>query len=191
MKLVVEAMDIMHRRNLDGFCIASSDGDFTPLIARIRANALSVYGFGAKTAPEAYKAEFDKFCEYDTLLAAEKKTTMDTVVRPGTTLTASLAPTKARPAQVKTTRPTQPAKPPIVLIPAELRKTILDAIEETTGSNGRAHAGPLGNAIRRRLPNFRSKDYGYGTLVKLLLDLEGVRVTKEGTVTYITLKPAQ
>ena len=40
MKLVIEAMDMLHGRQLDGFCIASSDGDFTPLAARIRANAL-------------------------------------------------------------------------------------------------------------------------------------------------------
>ena len=72
MKLVIEAMDMLNGRQLDGICIASSDGDFTPLALRIRASALSVFGFGAKKAPKAYKDEFDRFYECDTLLAAEK-----------------------------------------------------------------------------------------------------------------------
>ena len=74
MKLVIEAMDMLYGRQLDGFCIASSDGDFTPLAARVRGNAIAVYGFGAKKAPAGYKAEFDRFYECDTMLAAEKKT---------------------------------------------------------------------------------------------------------------------
>ena len=72
MKLVIEAMDMLTGRQLDGVCIASSDGDFTPLAERIRASALSVFGFGAKKAPKGYKDAFDRFYECDTLLAAEK-----------------------------------------------------------------------------------------------------------------------
>ena len=71
MKLTIEAMDMLSGRQLDGICIASSDGDFTPLAARIRASALTVYGFGAKKAPKGYKEEFDRFYECDTLLAGE------------------------------------------------------------------------------------------------------------------------
>ncbi len=73
MKLVIEAMDMLGGRGFDGFLIASSDGDFTPLVARIRASAVACYGFGMKKAPAAYKAEFDRFFECDTALAAEKK----------------------------------------------------------------------------------------------------------------------
>jgi hypothetical protein len=63
MKLVIEAMDMLYGRQLDGVCIASSDGDFTPLAVRIRANAVACYGFGMKKAPAGYKAEFDHFFE--------------------------------------------------------------------------------------------------------------------------------
>ena len=55
MILIIDAMDLLYAGALDGFCIVSSDSDFTPLASRIRENGLSVYGFGKKTTPEAFK----------------------------------------------------------------------------------------------------------------------------------------
>lgn len=100
MKLVIEAMDMLYGRQLDALCIASSDGDFTPLAARIRGNAIAVYGFGAKKAPAGYKAEFDRFFECDTMLAAEKKTATPRKA-PATATPAARAPARSRPAAEK------------------------------------------------------------------------------------------
>jgi hypothetical protein len=179
MKLVIEAMDMLHGRNLDGFCIASSDGDFTPLAARIRANALAAYGFGTKKAPAAYKEEFERFYECDTLLAAEKKSISGVV---------QASARKPAPTPPPIGPAPRPARRTAATIPADLREKIFEAIERTKGSDGRANARSVGNAIRRAIPNFRAKDYGYGTTGTLVRNLPGIEVTKKGADTYVSLK---
>ncbi len=59
--LIIDAMDILHENSLDGFCLVSSDSDFTRLATRIRESGLIVYGFGEKKTPEAFIAACDKF----------------------------------------------------------------------------------------------------------------------------------
>lgn len=59
--LIIDAMDILHENSLDGFCLISSDSDFTRLATRIRESGLTVYGFGEKKTPEAFIAACDKF----------------------------------------------------------------------------------------------------------------------------------
>lgn len=59
--LIIDAMDLLHMRGLDGFCIVSSDSDFTGLARRIRENGLLVIGFGEKKTPRAFVAACDRF----------------------------------------------------------------------------------------------------------------------------------
>ena len=59
--LIIDAMDLLHNGALDGFCLVSSDSDFTRLATRIREAGLSVYGFGEKKTPRAFVAACDKF----------------------------------------------------------------------------------------------------------------------------------
>lgn len=59
--LIIEAMDLLHGGKVDGFCLVSSDSDFTPLATRIRAEGLAVYGFGEKKTPKPFVAACDKF----------------------------------------------------------------------------------------------------------------------------------
>ncbi|BCW86926.1 hypothetical protein sos41_00500 [Alphaproteobacteria bacterium SO-S41] len=63
--LVIDAMDVLHAGLIDGFCIVSSDGDFTRLAARIREHGLMVYGFGAKQAPESFRKACGAFFELE------------------------------------------------------------------------------------------------------------------------------
>lgn len=72
MKLAIEAMDLLHRRLIEGFCIASSDSDFTTLASRIREEGVPVYGFGEQKASKAYVRSCDRFFYCD-LLANEDK----------------------------------------------------------------------------------------------------------------------
>ena len=77
MILIIDAMDLLYSGSLDGFCIVSSDSDFTPLASRVRESGLSVYGFGKKSTPDAFKKACDKFIFIENLvsdnLVSEKK----------------------------------------------------------------------------------------------------------------------
>src|SRR5215510_9263537 len=59
--LIIDAMDLLYAKNLDGFCLVSSDSDFTKLATRIRESGLIVYGFGKEKTPEAFRAACNKF----------------------------------------------------------------------------------------------------------------------------------
>ncbi|MEX0853759.1 MAG: NYN domain-containing protein [Bauldia sp.] len=170
MKLVIEAMDMLHGRQLDGVCIASSDGDFTPLAARIRANALAVFGFGAKKAPEAYKKAFDRFYECDTLLAAEKKPAPRKAPPPPKAVGKPPRAPSARPSGRATGHVAQQRapKPPIPTV------EILSAIDETRESDGWSHLGIVGKTIRKTMPDFSAKKHGHGTMKRLVLSMSGV-----------------
>ena len=197
MKLVIEAMDMLHGRQLDGVCIASSDGDFTPLAARIRGNALAVFGFGAKKAPAGYKAEFDRFYECDTLLAAGKK---EGSVRPAPARKAA-SPAAPRPrAGQRTTvaAPRTPAAMPPRAAPvaksarAEIPvEQVREAIDAAMGEDGRAHMRTVGNKLTRAVPGFTAKAYGYKTITDLVGALPGIELTKQGSDTFVRWKPGR
>lgn len=67
MALSLDAMDLLHMGQLDGFCIVSSDSDFTPLAIRIRRDGLRVYGFGGRQTPAAFVAACNSFIYTDTI----------------------------------------------------------------------------------------------------------------------------
>jgi uncharacterized LabA/DUF88 family protein len=67
MALSLDAMDLLHMGQLDGFCIVSSDSDFTPLAMRIRRDGLRVYGFGGRQTPKAFVAACNCFIYTDTI----------------------------------------------------------------------------------------------------------------------------
>lgn len=175
MKLVIEAMDMLHGRRLDGFCIASSDGDFTSLAARIRANAMSAFGFGAKKAPAAYKAEFDRFYECDQLLAEQKKTAARKT--PAPTKPAVRATAQQKPAAAKSTPTKQKTRP----VPAAVEEAVLRVIDNA--SDGKALLRSIGNALPRAIPGFQAKAYGFSSTKALMRSLPGIAIAKDGTVT--------
>lgn len=164
MKLVIEAMDMLSGRGFDGFVIASSDGDFTPLVARIRASAVACYGFGMKKAPAAYKTEFDRFFECDTALAAEKKAAPRRAASPAPQPPAP-APVRAAPRQAPAAaksakRPVQPSPKPApsraagktqpddaTLVP---RGALLEAIGKVAGNDGWSHFRDVGQQLSQR-----------------------------------------
>jgi len=65
--MIIDAMDLLYSKKLDGFCIVSSDSDFTPLARRIHKSGLSVYGFGEQKTPEAFIVACDKFIYTESL----------------------------------------------------------------------------------------------------------------------------
>ncbi|MDN4478318.1 NYN domain-containing protein [Demequina lignilytica] len=71
--LIIDAMDLLHAGNLDGFCLVTSDSDFTRLAARIREEGLTVYGFGERKTPEPFRAACDTFVYVENLALTKPK----------------------------------------------------------------------------------------------------------------------
>ena len=155
--MVIDAMDLLYSGRFDGFCIVSSDSDFTRLAARIRESGLTVYGFGERKTPKAFVAACDKFIYLENLVypasaaaAAEAEAVPEPVPR------ASAAQLKRDTALVTLLR---------------------NAVEAASDDDGQAPLAAVGNILTKQRPDFDSRSYGYAKLSDLmaatgLFDLE-------------------
>ena len=150
--MVIDAMDLLYSGRFDGFCIVSSDSDFTRLAQRIRESGLTVYGFGEHKTPKPFVAACDKFIYVENLHFAEDD---DTAVA-----ASAGAPAAARrPAPVKAAQ----LKGDAALV-GLLRK----AVEAASDDDGWAPLAAVGNIITNQRPDFDSRSYGYGKLSDLI-----------------------
>lgn len=150
--LIIDAMDLLHTRRFDGFCLVSSDSDFTRLASRLREEGLTVYGFGEEKTPKPFVAACDKFI-YIELLREDVVATTN-----GEPSTASAAtPDVAKPAVAE---PSKKPKAPVGFI-----AKIMDDIAD---EDGWAHLGALGANITKLRPEFDPRTHGYKKLSDLI-----------------------
>lgn len=163
--MIIDAMDLLYTNQFDGFCLVSSDSDFTKLAARIRQSGLFVYGFGERKTPESLVAACDKFI-YTEVLRSEEQTDPETSIK-----------------QMTTNELKQDTK---------LVNLTRSAIEASSDESGWAHLGQVGSYIAKQSPEFDPRNYGYrklGNLIKAikLFEIEE-RSTGEGRSKAIYVK---
>ena len=152
--LIIDAMDLLHSRNLDGFCLVSSDSDFTRLATRIREEGLAVYGFGEQKTPAAFVAACDKFVYTE-------------ILRPPVAASPSV---NAAAAKSKTSAP--------IMLGKEVERMVRQAITAAMREDGYADLGTVGNLILKLSPAFDARAYGCTKLGELMRLLPFI-VTKE------------
>ena len=138
--MVIDAMDLLYSGRFDGFCIVSSDSDFTRLAARLRESGLTVYGFGERKTPKPFVNACDKFISIENLQSA------------------------AAPAEAKPVRQTSAAR---LKGDAALVNLLRNAVEAASDEDGWAHLAAIGNIITKQRPEFDSRTYGYTKLSDL------------------------
>ncbi|MDR2210776.1 MAG: NYN domain-containing protein [Spirochaetaceae bacterium] len=138
--LIIDAMDLLYSEKLDGFCIVSSDSDFTRLASRIRESGRKVYGFGEKKTPRAFVSVCDKFI-YTEILRDREDDEDD-----------------AKPA-VKTRRDFKGDR--------RLLKLLRDTVEDQADDSGWAYLGGVGKKITLRSSEFDPRNYGFRKLADL------------------------
>ncbi len=137
--LIIDAMDLLYTGKFDGFCIVSSDSDFTKLASRIRETGLIVYGFGEKKTPKAFVSACDKFIFTEVLRS--KDDSIEKIVRK----------TKSQ-----LTRDTN------------LVDLLRNAVEASSDDSGWAHLASVGSNIAKQAPEFDPRNYGYKKLGELV-----------------------
>jgi uncharacterized LabA/DUF88 family protein len=152
--MVIDAMDLLYSGRFDGFCIVSSDSDFTRLAARLRESALTVYGFGERKTPKPFVAACDKFIYIENLTFDDSDDDEnDAAPAPG----ASVRPPRRRPATA-----------------AELENDVSlvtflrNALEAASDDDGWAPLAGVGNIITNQRPDFDPRSYGYRKLSDLI-----------------------
>jgi len=166
--LIIDAMDILYSKNVDGFCIVSSDSDFTRLAARLREAGMYVVGIGEKKTPLPFITACEKF-KYLEVLA---------------TIPANH---EKSPATVKTEKQAAPQEGMAGV--EELIQTIRTIVNETSDDDGWAFLGEVGKRLNKRYPDFDTRNYGHGKLTPLISSLKQFEIqSRKSSRPHITLK---
>jgi uncharacterized LabA/DUF88 family protein len=144
--MVIDAMDLLYSGRFDGFCIVSSDSDFTRLAARIRESGLTVYGFGEHKTPKPFVAACDKFIYIENL---------------------SYAPSPTAPAGAAT-RP-KPVSAAQLKGDTALVNLLRNAVEAASEDDGWSMLASVGHIVTNQRPDFDARSYGYAKLSDLIV----------------------
>jgi uncharacterized LabA/DUF88 family protein len=158
--LIIDAMDLLYTQIFEGFCLVSSDSDFTKLASRIRESGLLVYGFGEKKTPESFVAACDKFTYTEILEEpeAQAENKLDAGLAIGDTkLLASSTP------NAKDSGTNQNLKSNKKLV-----NLLINAYEAMAGEDGWANLGPVGAQLTKLSPSFDSRNYKFKKLGELI-----------------------
>ena len=163
MALVIDAMDLLYSNTFDGFCIVSSDSDFTRLASRLRENGRTVYGFGEKKTTEAFRKACDKFVYTEIFQPARKAPAP-----------ADSANRRGRPAK-NATEPAantgDSADSTVGKIDANLLNLLYRAVKESADDLGWAGLGAVGSYVNKVTPDFDARNYGFSKFSSLIKSL--------------------
>ena len=171
--MIIDAMDILYSGKVDGFCIVSSDSDFTRLAIRLREAGMKVIGIGEKKTLKPFITACDKFIYIEILKIAER------------TIAEKQDITAVKKADRKPT-------PPLNKIDSDLIRILGDSIADLADENGWAYLGNLGTNILKKKPDFDARNYGYTKLLPLIKSMNKFdideRETGKNNIKHVYLK---
>ena len=162
--MIIDAMDILYQGNVDGFCIVSSDSDFTKLASRLRESGKNVIGMGRTQTPKAFIDACNEF-KYLDLIEADS----NSVTRKETKKNTSKKKNKATGEE---TNKDNASKTPLSEKEISLKSSIENIIEEQSDADGWMLASQLGGIMIKKQPDFDAKHYGCKKLADLLKKLD-------------------
>lgn len=171
--LIIDAMDLLYTRRFEGFCLVSSDSDFTRLAARIREEGLEVIGFGEQKTPKPFVSACDKFI-YTELLRNDAVDSEGATALPPETAEAKPAAESAAPIEAAQAEATPPK------IPVKLIGKVIDDISD---EDGWVHMAALGENLRKLKSDFDPRLYGFKKLTDLIKARNGQFEIQERGVT--------
>jgi len=155
--LIIDAMDLLYTRRFDGFCLVSSDSDFTGLALRIREEGLTVLGFGEQKTPDAFRNACHKFIFTEVLRSLPSESTATKVSKNGA-IQKSNSTTSSPKASAGKEKPTKEFP----------REFILQALEQASDDAGWANLGTFGSYLTKLQPDFDARLYGFKKLSELV-----------------------
>lgn len=153
--LIIDAMDILYTGGVDGFCIVSSDSDFTRLATRLREAGMKVFGIGEKKTPAPFIASCNKFIYIEILKKEERVITASKTISKETVKKSSSA---------------------VASVNRDLIKLISDSINDIDEEDGWVFLGVLGSLILKKQPDFDPRNYGHKKLIDLIKSIPQIEI---------------
>lgn len=156
--MIIDAMDILYTNDVDGFCIVSSDSDFTRLVSRLRESGKIVIGMGENKTPEPFRKACDKFTILENLLYEQN---------PGTS--------KGEESHDKLSK-------------EKIEDAIIKMVIENQDNNKATGLGEVGSRLVSLYPDFDVRSYGYNMLSKFLEEFSRIQLVKHGNIVSVALR---
>ena len=157
--LIIDAMDILYSGKVNGFCIVSSDSDFTRLATRLREAGMTVIGFGEKKTPQPFISACDKFIYLEILKANTEE---------------------QEPASKATVRKA-PRREPLTRVDTKTIPLITESVNDLADESGWTFLGSLGNYILKKKPDFDPRNYGFPKLLPLIRGINQFEIDERET----------
>ncbi len=154
--MIIDAMDILYTGRVDGFCIVSSDSDFTRIATRLREAGMKVFGIGEKKTPLPFISACDKFIYLEILKAPQELL--------------------KNPEPSKGSKTAPPENEVIRPVDKGLIRLITDSINDIADEDGWAFLGNLGTLLLKKKPDFDSRNYGYVKLLPLIKSINKFQI---------------
>ena len=158
--LIIDAMDLLYSKKVNGFCIVSSDSDFTRLATRLREAGMLVIGMGERKTPKPFITACDKFIYLEILKKQKESNTKESGKKQSDSKSESSSVNK---------------------IDRELIRLIKDSIDEISDENGWAFLGSLGNYILKKKTDFDPRNYGFPKLFPLIKKIGEFEISEKET----------
>ncbi len=155
--MIIDAMDILYTGRVDGYCLVSSDSDFTRLAIRLREAGMKVFGMGEQKTPSAFTSACDRFIYIEILNKKEEK----------------------QPANK--TKKTPEKKTPDEKIDPKLLALLTDSVDDLADEDGWTFLGELGNLLIKKQPSFDARNYGFDKLLPLIKSFRQFEVDERPT----------
>ena len=175
--MIIDAMDILYSGNVDGFCIVSSDSDFTRLVARLRESGMLVVGMGESKTPKPFIAACNQFKYLDILYSNSLKETARSVKQDKQKIK-QLKESLPAPASKEKTKVKEEPAPTPQTDRDTIASAILSIVEDGSDEEGWMFVGDVGNQLANRYPDFDVRNFGFKKLSSFLADLEPFEIKR-------------
>lgn len=180
--MIIDAMDILYSGQVDGFCLVSSDSDFTRLAARLRESGMLVIGMGESKTPRSFISACNQFKYLDILAANDEDEAEEPVKAPEPpkkqpAKRAAKKPQKSRGKEDRAEPRRQPEEPRTSL--RTLRRALRTIVRENSDEDNWIFIGKVGNILGKRYPDFDVRNFGFSKLTPFLDSLDMFEIKSE------------
>lgn len=167
--MIIDAMDILYSGHVDGFCLVSSDSDFTRLAVRLREAGMKVIGLGEKKTPNPFIVACDRFIYIEIINARSSTATKPKSKKAEPVISTPQAmPEAVCIAPLEAAENSKTAKPAEAKVPQGILDLIGVAIDDVCDDDGWAYLGEVGGLLQKKQPDFDSRNFGYKKLTLLI-----------------------
>ncbi len=171
--LIIDAMDILYTGNVEGFCIVSSDGDFTRLASRLRESGMTVIGMGEEKTPRSFRAACSRFTVLENLIDTDEEELMNEESAGEEAAFEKNGKVKKASAKNESAK-----KESTVISKDVIESSIINIITENENKGRETGLAEVGNRLINKYPDFDTRNYGYSLLSKFLEEVPGLELVK-------------